>query len=215
MKKRLLMIPVFTVLILFVNAQNNWVLNSENEGIRIFTRLLPNSKFKAIKIETVLQSTLSQIVNVIFDINSSSQWVYRTKNCSVIKQISPWDLYYYAEVDVPWPISHRDFVAHLTLSQNPVSKMVVINVENKPDLVPQKHNVIRVMQSVGKWVITPITDHTLKVEYSLYTDPGGSMPAWLINMFITKGPLESFKKLKEQIKKPIYTLVSMKDFNDN
>ena len=70
------------------------------------------------------------------------------------------------------------------------------------------------MQSAGKWVITPTTEHTINVEYSLFTDPGGNMPAWLINMFITKGPLESFKKLKEQIKNPLYTLVSLTDIKD-
>ena len=179
------MIPVFTMLILFVKAQNSWVLNTDNEGIKVYTRTLSNSKIKAIKIETTIQATLSQIVTVIFDIKSSSQWVYRTKNCSIIKQLSPWDVYYYAEVDVPWPVNHRDFIAHLTLSQNPLSKIIVVNVENNPDLLPQKRNLIRVMQSAGKWVITPTTEHTINVEYSLFTDPGGNMPAWLINMFIT------------------------------
>ncbi len=214
MKRKILMIPVFTMLILFVKAQNSWVLNTDNEGIKVYTRTLSNSKIKAIKIETTIQATLSQIVTVIFDIKSSSQWVYRTKNCSIIKQLSPWDVYYYAEVDVPWPVNHRDFIAHLTLSQNPLSKIIVVNVENNPDLLPQKRNLIRVMQSAGKWVITPTTEHTINVEYSLFTDPGGNMPAWLINMFITKGPLESFKKLKEQIKNPLYTLVSLTDIKD-
>jgi hypothetical protein len=53
-------------------------------------------------------------------------------------------------------------------------------------------------------VVSVIDSRTIKAEYTLYADPGGSVPAWLVNLFIADGPLESFQKLKEHIKKPAY-----------
>ncbi len=42
------------------------------------------------------------------------------------------------------------------------------------------------------------------MEYTLRMDPGGDIPAWLFNLFVTKGPVESFENLKVQLQKPDY-----------
>jgi hypothetical protein len=31
-------------------------------------------------------------------------------------------------------------------------------------------------------------------------DPAGSLPNWMVNLFITKGPYETFVKLREEVK---------------
>jgi len=54
-------------------------------------------------------------------------------------------------------------------------------------------------------LITPIPQGGVKIEYELQVDPGGKVPAWLVNMFATKGPFETFKKLQQQVKKPVYS----------
>jgi len=42
------------------------------------------------------------------------------------------------------------------------------------------------------------------VEFKLFANPAGAMPFWLINLFSTFGPFETFKKLKIQVRKPAY-----------
>ena len=37
--------------------------------------------------------------------------------------------------------------------------------------------------------------------YIFEIDPGGSVPAWFVNMFADKGPYETFKQLAETLKK--------------
>jgi len=54
------------------------------------------------------------------------------------------------------------------------------------------------------WLIDPAPGNTLKIDYTLQLDPGGSIPAWLVNMFIANGPVETFRRLKKQIQKPVY-----------
>jgi hypothetical protein len=76
-------------------------------------------------------------------------------------------------------------------------------------MVPVKPNVVRVADSKGKWVITPLSDGKVKIVYTLHADPGGSVPAWLSNMFATQGPAESFKKLKIQLQKPAYKNIKL------
>ncbi|HEY4322526.1 MAG TPA: START domain-containing protein [Mucilaginibacter sp.] len=183
------------------SAQSDWKLSTEKEGIRIYTSLVPDSKVKAIKVEGEFNATASQLVALIMDVNSSAEWVYHVKSSVLVKRVSPSELYYYSEVTLPWPLVNRDFVAHLTVNRNPVTKVVTIDGPAVSGFVSVKNDIVRVTDSKGKWVITPINANRIKVEYTIHVDPGGTLPAWLVNMFATEGPLKIFKGIKEQLQK--------------
>ena len=189
---------------LWASGQKDWSLKSDKDGISIFTKDLTDSKFKAIRVECELSATLTQLVAVLMDVKTATDWVYATKSCVLLKQVSPAELYYYSEISVPWPASNRDFIARLMATQDPRTKVVTIWGPTYPDYLPVKKDIVRVSQSEGRWVLTPVGKNRVKVEYTLHADPGGNIPAWLVNMFATKGPYESFRNLKEQLKKPVY-----------
>jgi len=185
-------------------GQESWKLKSNRDNIAIYTRDVPNSPFKGIKVVCELNATLSQLVAVVMDVNTAVEWVYSTKSAVVLKQVSPSELYYYSEVNVPWPASNRDFIARLTVTQDAHTKVVTILGPVFPDYIPEKKDIVRVRHSEGKWIITPVGKDRVRVEYTLNMDPGGNIPAWLVNMFATKGPSESFRKLKVQLMKPAF-----------
>jgi len=185
-------------------GQDNWELKTTKKDISIFTRTFPDSRFKAVKVECELDATLSQLVAVILDVNTGAQWLYSTKSSVLLKQVSLSELYYYSEVNVPWPFSNRDFIALLKVVQDPHTRIVTVYGPTIPDYLPVKKDIVRVVRAEGKWIITPVSKNHLKVEYTLRMDPGGNIPAWLINLFATKGPYESFKNLKSQIHKSAY-----------
>lgn len=211
---------IFFTLILSVifslpgRSQDDWKLKTDKDGIAIFTRTFPDSKFKAIKVEVELDATLSQLVAVILDVNTGAQWVYSTKSSVLLKQVSPSEVYYYSEVSIPWPAANRDFIAQLRAVQDSHSRVVTIYGPTFPDYLPVKKDIVRVRRSEGKWIISPVAKGKIKVEYTLRVDPGGDLPAWLVNMFVTKGPYESFKKLKEQLQKPDYANVKLPFISD-
>jgi hypothetical protein len=185
------------------------VLKENNDGVRIFTRDAENSKVKAIKVECQLNATLSQVVAALMDVKNSEEWLYHTASNYIVKQVSPSELYYYSLVEMPWPVSDRDFIAHLIVSQNAVTKVVTIDAPCVADMVPVKPKVVRIADSRGKWVLSPIGNDRVKVVYTLHADPGGSIPAWLTNLFVTQGPKQSFKKLKVHLQKPVYKNVKL------
>lgn len=181
----------------FLNAQSQWKLREEKEGLKIFMRSVPGSPFKALRIETTLTGSLSRITGAIFDMNGSEKWVYASKYCHLIKEISPINLYYYAEVDMPWPISDRDFVAHIKATQNRESKIVSIRSYNLPGMIPDKKGDVRVTRSVGLWQLFPLSKYQTKIIYELEVDPAGSIPAWLVNLCATQGPIVSFRRFRK------------------
>jgi hypothetical protein len=209
MNKILLTLTCFIFFITIANAQDGWKLKTEDEGIKVYTRSVNNSNFKAVKVNCEVPATASQFVAVIMDIKNSVTWAYHTKSATVLKQVSPSELYYYSEVQVPWPVHNRDFISHILVKQDPKTKIITIDAPCLGDYIPQKNGIIRVTNSVGRWTITPTTKDTLKIEYTLALDPGGDVPAWLINLFAAEGPMQTFKNLKLQLQKPAYQHVDL------
>jgi hypothetical protein len=204
MYKKGCLLFTFFLAFCFCRAQDDWKPRVDKEGIKVFSRHIDGSKLNAIKVECSVAATLSQLVAVILDVNDGAQWLYSTKSCSLVKQVSPSELFYYSEISFPWPVVNRDFVAHLVVSQDPATKTVTVGATNIAGMVPVKTGIIRMLHSTGKWTITAQEKNLLKIVYVLQADPDGSLPSWITNMFDTKGPFETFKKLQEQVKKPAY-----------
>ena len=203
------MYRVLTILLLVLKitgsyAQTDWKLKKEKDGIKVYISPVSDSKFKAIKVECEINASASQLVKALLDIKNCTEWVDHTKSCALIKQVSPSELYYYSEVNIPWPAQNRDFVAHLTVHQDPQTKVITIDGPAVPGFVPVKQGIVRIHSSKGLWIITPLNKSKVKVDYTLQVDPGGNIPAWLVNMLAGESPLKSFQNLRTELNKPDY-----------
>ncbi len=192
-----------------VFCQEAWKLSIDKEGIKVFTGSVPGSRVKAIKVVSTVNATASELVAVLLDVNESDKWVYHTKLCSLLRKVSPSELYYYSEVSLPWPCENRDFVAHISVSQYAETKVVLVDAPAVPGIVSPKDGIVRVSHSKGRWVITPLDKNQVRVDYTLQVDPAGAIPAWLVNTFAAQGPLESFRKLKQQLQLPAYRNIKL------
>jgi hypothetical protein len=194
-------------------AQRDWKLNTEKDGIKVYLATVPDSKIKAVKVMGEFKSTPAAMVAVLMDVEHGAEWVYHTKSCRLVKQGSPSELYYYSEISLPWPAENRDFVAHLSVSENAKTHAVTVDGPAVPGFVAQRGGIVRIAHSEGQWIITPRGNDQIDVQYTLQVDPGGSLPAWLVNTFAAEGPIQIFKKLKLQLQKPAYQNAHLPDLS--
>jgi hypothetical protein len=183
-------------------AATEWKLKKENDHLKIYTAAVEHSAFKSVRVECVVKGTFSQIIAALYDIDRQKEWVFNDKYSKLLKR-SANELIYYSEVNVPWPCTNRDFVAHLTITQ-PSPNVISIASYAEPNLVPEKDGIVRIKSSVAQWTMTAIGGDRIKIDYTVQFDPGGSVPAWLTNMFVVKGPYETFEKLQGRINMPAY-----------
>jgi hypothetical protein len=202
-----LKIFLFLTLILLTKlalAQDEWTFKTQSEGIKVYNNTKSTLKVKPIKVECTFNATPAQIAAVLLDVKNYTDWVFKTKLTTLVKQTSATDLVYYAEINMPWPAQNRDFTAHVTATQNPDTKVITVDAPSVTGLVSEKDGISRVKKSIGKWVMTPVGNNQTNITYYLQIEPDGGAPAWLINMFLSDGPVQSFKKLKLQVQKTAY-----------
>ncbi|MFD2874101.1 START domain-containing protein [Mucilaginibacter ximonensis] len=209
MKLKLLAFFALTFTANMALAQSNWTFKTQSGDIKVYVDKESPMKVKPIKVESTFSATPVQLAAILLDIKNYPDWAYKIKSAAVVKQVSATDLYYYAIVDMPWPAQNRDFAAHISVTQDPATKVITVDAPSIADLVPQKEDLVRVKKSTGKWILTPDGAHQTKVTYYLTLEPDGGAPAWIINIFVSDGPMQSFKKLKEQVQKPAYRNVAL------
>jgi ribosome-associated toxin RatA of RatAB toxin-antitoxin module len=182
-------------------GQTEWTLRKDKDGIKVYSASIPDSKIQAIKVTASYKTTPEQITAVIMNVNTATQWVAHLKTSTMLKRVSANELYYYAEVKLPWPVQNRDFVAHLVAHEDRLLNATIIEGPAVSGYVPEKKGLIRINNSTGKWTITPAPQGEVNVEYCLHVDPAGSIPSWLINLFSTEAPFEIFKNLGQHLEK--------------
>ena len=185
-------------------AQKSWELKKDEEGIKVFSKSSDNSRYNELKVEMTLSAKLSSLAALVLDIDNYPNWSFNTEKSYVLKKISPSELYFYTLIHSPWPASNRDLAVHLSLTQDETSKVLSIRAECVPNYIPPKKDIIRVPLSIEQWTVTPLPGDKVRIEYQLKLDPGASVPPWLINLFSTKGPYETFTHLRQQIQKDPY-----------
>lgn len=204
--------PVIILLISLIpvgmNAQISWALKKDKEDIKVYTGTTPNSSFKSVRVTTTLPGTLSQLAALLLDVDAHKDWVYSTKHSYLVKQVSPREQIYYSEIDLPWPLANREIVVLMNINQDPISKVMIVRIENADNRIAVKSGTVRVPASSVTWRVTPLDNDSLSIEYFGQADPGGSVPAWAANSFCTKGPFETFKSLRKLISSPEYANAS-------
>ncbi|SEI38967.1 START domain-containing protein [Dyadobacter sp. SG02] len=177
-------------------AQAEWKRVAARDGIKVYARSVPDSKIKAMKAESVLDAGVDEVLALLLDVKAAERWVCHTKSCKLIKKVSDTELFYHTEVSLPWPLDNRDFVTHLKIIKHENSDVVTVEAPAVPGVVPVREGVVRINASVNRWLIRPLPNGKVWVEYTLQVDPGGYIPAHVVNMFACRAPIETFQNMR-------------------
>jgi hypothetical protein len=179
--------------------RNQWTLRREKDGIDVYSRPSDYSKFNDIRVDMDLPGTIEQLATILRDVNGYTDWVYATRTATMIRKVNDNEFIYYAEVGTPWPAANRDYYADMKIAFNATNhSMNVVSVGMK-DYQPEKKDLVRIPMSRGFWTVTTQSDSKIHLQYILQVDPGGAVPAWILNSFATKAPIETFTALKKKM----------------
>ncbi|WP_313806237.1 START domain-containing protein [Flavobacterium sp.] len=195
----------FTLLVLlflvslFSTAQkkSKTELAIDKEGIKIYLTKLDTTPFKEYRAVMTVKANIDTVAKQILDIKSLQKWNYKTRTSELIRKTSDTSWIFYMVHHLGWPVQDRDHVSRVTLTKKANEQTITILPAN--NIVKEKEGILRLKNFRGFWYLKKISENQTLVIQQVYGNPGGSMPAFMVNMVVTKGPFESFRELRKRV----------------
>jgi len=184
---------------------NSWDLKKDADGIKVYTRKISTSDFKELRCQFRVEASLSAIVNLLTDVDHFPDWIYKCIEANEIRKVNPVEGYSYQLFDAPWPLDDRDIVTFGKVLQDQKTKVVTVSSVVNTTLFPEKKGIVRIKKFHSKYTLTPSGNGWVEVDYEMGSEPGGIVPAWLVNLVAVKGPFETHKRLIELLEKPEFS----------
>ena len=195
--KQLIALIIGFISIINLNAQTDWELKKEEDGIKVYLREVEGSKIQEYKAEAILKGKVSSYIAVMKDVNSYAELYEHTKEVRLINENDTFHVHYLV-TDTPWPVKDRDAVYSSTYSQHYDTKLVRIDMKIETGYVDENDDYVRMEKADGYWLFYQIEPNKVEITYQMHAEPGGSIPNWVINMFLVDTPLEDIKMLQER-----------------
>lgn len=180
-------------------AQTDWELKKEKDNIKVYIASSEETKIKQFKVETFVQASPREIADAVVDLENNYKWFVNVEKAELLEELGKNSITFKQVVQVPFPFKNREVVAQSTVKElgNGVIRIELIEA---PNSIPENEEYVRMPISRGYWQLTPSGNGTA-VEYSFLSDPGGDIPAWIVNQFIVSTPFKTIKGLREYLKK--------------
>ncbi|MDX1911632.1 MAG: START domain-containing protein [Saprospiraceae bacterium] len=208
----LLAFLLFSVPVFSQNTSDGWVFKHEKEGIKVYYR--KTADVHELKLITSLKVGLPGLVTLLSEVDNYPKWGYKVSESRELNKVSEWETYYYSRLDFPWPLDDRDIVVRSRMEQDPVTRRITATSVAVPDYLPVNKGVVRMRNAHTSWTLVPGPGGWTYVEYYIYSDPGGSLPDWLINMALDVGPRETIKNIRNFVRQDKYQSAKLAHLKD-
>ena len=179
-------------------AEENWKLEKNKDGIKIWTRKPENSNIKEYKGTAIFQTTVDKLVAIFKNYKTCSKWMYKIPENGVklIKKVNDNDFFVQIIMSAPL-IKSRESLVHFIVNPKDDKGAVLINQEAAPNLLPANDNYVRIQKMKAYWKFTPLPNGKVEVTHQASSSVGGNIPDTFVNMAIADAPFSMLTKLIE------------------
>ena len=179
-----------------LHAQESWDLVKENEGVKVYTRTNEVMSFKEFRATMTVKAKVEDFVSVLYDVDGLTSWGYNISEAKLLERPNDTIQIYYAVAKAPWPYKDRDGIYKNTFDWDKNSGSLTVDIELLEDERELSKSFVR-MDGYGFWKVEKISANELKIDFQMQVDPGGSIKAWMANMFVTDSPFKTMTGIRE------------------
>lgn len=184
-----------------------WKLVSDRNGIQVYMKHRDESRLKTFRgvtrFELKDEFALAAILN---DYESYPKWLHLIDGAEEFDREGPLNRDVRFTTKLPWPLADREAVlnADVQVTLNDLTESVMIELINQPDALPPNNDYIRFPELWGKLGFVRLGDAQVEMTYEIILDPGGYIPAWIVNILLRDAPYFTLERLRRIIRKPEY-----------
>jgi hypothetical protein len=161
-----------------------WVLAAHADAICVYTHGAENSNIQEIRAEATMAASPARIFSVISDYAHYPDFMPYVKTSDVIK-VAADASWVFQQLVLPFPVSDRYYTIRLVADKHLAGEGTyrvnwALAGSDVPDRTGQG---VRLLTNSGYWHLQGVGDgKSTHVTYFVHTNPGGALPAWVINI---------------------------------
>jgi hypothetical protein len=189
-----------------VSSSDGWKQAAESKGVAIYSRLRPGSSLKEFRAVGEIAAPTRAVHAVIDDLENYPSFMPYTAQCRVMKRDKNFILTY--QRLSPKICADRDYTLRIRKKSWPAAEggQIYLSWWRTVNSIGQeeKPGVVRVDVCDGAWLLEPDGANKTRATYSVYTDTGGLIPAFLANHASQVGIGQLFEAVRKQVRNPKY-----------
>ncbi len=168
----------------------------EENGITVEEEGAPGRALPILTGTTTMAAPPEQIAAWISATHTYTDWMHNCEEARLLREEGEVRVGY-NRVGSPWPVSDRDVVLRSMRSELEGGGIRIEFRSTTEENVPEARGVIRMPRLVGSYELHPVEAGT-RVVYTVDSDPGGSLPNWLIRQASKDRPYFTLSNLRER-----------------
>jgi len=192
-----------------VNPKDGWKLAVETKEVAIYSRPHAESRLKEFKAIGPIDASTYAVHAVIDDFENYPKFMPYTLECRLLKREGD-SMIGYQRLS-PKICEDRDYTLRVwkKSSPGPQGLRYLSQWEAANELGPaEQKGVVRVKVCNGTWLLEPDGPANTRATYSIYSDTGGVIPAFIANHASLTAIKKLYAAIRKQVKDPKYAATS-------
>jgi hypothetical protein len=149
------------------------------DGLKVELRAVDGSSFEEIRITTSSPLKLSTLCDAIWAKGLTGKRPEGDFKKRVVLKETDTERWTYEQIHVP-VVTDRDYLMGVKLLQPATSGRCEVAFETRTDArYPPVADHVRIPNIRGSWLLLPTPDGQVSIRYTVYSEPGGGLPAIL------------------------------------
>jgi hypothetical protein len=183
----------------------DWTSISNKDNVAIYRRPRSGPGHNESKVIGEIPAPIAIVRAVIEDVESYTQFMPYTVECRVLKREAD-SVLTYQRISAP-VVSDRDYTLRIRtatkMTEAGTSYFIRWETENSLGPAPPR-GVVRVNLCEGSWLLEPLGPNNTRATYTILTDSGGILPAFIKDTGSQIGFRKIFAAIRKQVRDPKY-----------
>jgi len=188
-----------------VNPKEGWKLATDAKDVIIYSRPHAESNLKEFKAIGFIDAPSSAVGAVIDDFENYPKFMPYTLECRLIKREGD-SVIGYQRVS-PKICEDRDYTLRVfkKSSSGPKGLTYMSQWQTANELgPPEQKGIVRLKICNGGWLLEPDGPTKTRATYSIYSETGGAVPAFIANHASLTAIKKLYEAIRKQVKEPKY-----------
>ena len=169
-----------------VDSPHPWEQVHEANGVQVFTRQVPGSAVREMRAERIVDAPAARVWAVVNDLAGYTDFMPYVVEARRVGT-DPACSFEYLRLDPPLAQA-RDYTLCVGQQVDAEAGTFVRHWRTANHAgPPPRRDSVRLDICSGSWTVTELGSRSTHLSYWLHTDPGGALPAWLINQANRRG----------------------------